>query len=323
MRTHTPVLLDALIRTVGPVEGTWIDCTLGAGGCSQALLDAGAKRVFGVDCDPHAIQTAAKRGLDNRSEFTPILARFGEIEQVSVIAAAAPVDGMVFDLGVSSMQLDTPSRGFSFTRDGPLDMRMSGRGKSAADIVNGASQEDIASILRNLGEERKAGRIARAICNRRRLAPIQTTAQLAEIVAGCLPRTGEKTHPATRCFQALRIAVNDELGQLVHGLNSAERLLKAGGRLAVISFHSIEDRIVKRFIQGGISSGGSRHLPARDMAPPRFRPRGGGWQGPAADEISRNPRSRSARLRAAERTLAPPFELDSAVLGVPGMAILG
>ena len=318
MQIHNPVMLDTLIKVVGPVEGTWVDCTLGAGNCSKALIDAGARRVIGIDCDPEAVETALRNSLESRSEFEPVLARFGDLERIDRVRTAAPIDGIVFDLGVSSMQLDDPRRGFSFSKDGPLDMRMSGTGKSAADIVNGETEETISEILFRFGQERKARRIARGIAEHRKQNPITSTGQLASIITRCLPPASNvRIHPATRCFQALRIAVNDELGQLVRGLNAAEQLLRSGGRIAAISFHSLEDRIVKRFISGGMSSGSSRYRPDRQCPPPRFKALAGGGLAPCSGEIAANPRSRSARLRAATRTAEPPAQVDPAMLGLP------
>ena len=316
-QSHTPVMLDTLIKVVGPVTGTWIDCTLGAGNFSKALIDAGAERVFGIDCDPKAVDTALRNDLKCRSGFTPL-------EELGAVVEAAPVDGIVFDLGVSSMQLDDPGRGFSFSRDGPLDMRMSSTGRSAADIVNCEPEERLAEILLRFGQERKAQRIARGIAEHRRCSPISTTGQLASVIARCLPPPPNvRIHPATRCFQALRIAVNDELGQLVRGLNAAERLLRAGGRIAAISFHSLEDRIVKRFIDGGASAGASRYRPDLGVPRPRFKAIAGGRLYPGADEIAANPRSRSAKLRAAARTTEPAFRLDPEALGLPALSWSG
>ncbi|MCE2521779.1 MAG: 16S rRNA (cytosine(1402)-N(4))-methyltransferase RsmH [Rhodobacteraceae bacterium] len=324
MHSHIPVMLDTFIKAVGPISGTWVDCTLGAGNYSKALIDAGAQRVFGIDCDPEAVETALSNNLSRCTGFTPVVARFGELEELSVIAEVAPVDGIVFDLGVSSMQLDNPGRGFSFSRDGPLDMRMSSAGRSAAEIVNGESEEVMAEIFLRFGQERKARRIARGIVEHRRSNPISTTGQLASVIAHCLPPAPNvRIHPATRCFQALRIAVNDELGQLVTGLHAAERLLRAGGRMAAISFHSLEDRIVKRFIDGGSSAGASRYRPDLVAPKPRFKILAGGQLCPGADEIAANPRSRSARLRVAARTAEPAIAIDPEALGMPVLSGCG
>ncbi|RMH48076.1 MAG: 16S rRNA (cytosine(1402)-N(4))-methyltransferase RsmH, partial [Alphaproteobacteria bacterium] len=231
-----------------------------------------------------------------------------------------PAEGVVLDLGVSSMQLDRPERGFSFMRPGPLDMRMGQEGPSAADLVNTADEKTLADIIHFLGEERAARRIARAIVRARAEAPITTTERLAEIVAACLPRPKPgQIHPATRTFQAIRIWVNDELGELVRGLAAAERVLAPGGWLAVVTFHSLEDRIVKRFFQlhGGRAPGQSRHAPAVAAAPAAFEIVTRRPVTPSPEEAAANPRARSARLRAARRTSAPPLPVDAAALGMP------
>ncbi len=321
MNGHEPVMLDSVIELAGPVEGNWVDCTLGAGNCSRALIEAGARRVVGIDCDPDALEIALDGGLRRSSRFTPVCARFGDLGDLGEIDAAAPIEGIVFDLGVSSMQLDNPDRGFSFVRDGPLDMRMGRNGRTAADIVNHESEERIAEIFYLFGQERHSRRVARAVVENRRQGPISTTGELAELISGCMPpRRGIRLHPATRCFQALRIAVNDELGQLVKGLNAAERLLTRGGKLLVISFHSLEDRIVKRFMGGSRTSGSSRYRPQHQAKEPRFRPLAGGWRAPNAGEVAANPRSRSARLRAAERTGEPAVHSGREMLGLPVLA---
>ena len=317
MQSHVPVMLGPLIKAAGPINGTWVDCTLGGGSLSKALLGAGAQRVFGIDCDPQAVSTALSSGLAEHDRFRPLLAQFGQLDKLKDVAEAAPIDGFVFDLGVSSMQLDTPARGFSFKRDGPLDMRMSGQGRSAADIVNGEPEEQIADILFRFGEERKASRIARGIVQHRKTDRIATTGQLAAIIARCLPPANNvRVHPATRCFQALRIAVNDELGQLIKGLSAAERLLRAGGRIAAISFHSLEDRIIKRFLAGGSPGHCSRYRPAEERPQPRFKVLTGSGIRPGSDELACNPRSRSARLRVAERTEVPAIMADHKMLGL-------
>ncbi|MCH5377977.1 MAG: 16S rRNA (cytosine(1402)-N(4))-methyltransferase RsmH, partial [Planctomycetes bacterium] len=232
---------------------------------------------------------------------------------------AEPADGVVLDLGVSSMQLDRAERGFSFMKDGPLDMRMSQSGPTAADIVNSASEADLADILYHYGEERASRRIARAIVARRSEVPILTTGQLAEIVKQVMPpQMPGQSHPATRSFQALRIAVNDEFGQLVDGLEAAERALKPGGLLAVVSFHSLEDRVVKRFLneRSDTGGGGSRHAPERSERTPGFELIGKAV-GPDGEELAANPRSRSARLRIARRTEAPAERVDRTRIGLP------
>ncbi len=242
---HIPVLLRPLLAAVAPVSGVWLDGTFGAGGYARGLLEAGADRVIGVDRDPLALEMAKPWAADYGDRLRLVAGEFAGLDE----HAGGPLDGVVLDLGVSSMQLDMAERGFSFQKDGPLDMRMSQSGESAADLVNEASEEVLADILYHYGEERASRRIARAILAARALEPITTTLRLAEIVAKCLPRPKPgQSHPATRSFQAIRIAVNTEFDQLVEGLAAAERALKPGGRLAVVTFHSLEDRIVKQFI---------------------------------------------------------------------------
>lgn len=322
---HVPVLLGALLRVLGPVAGVWLDGTFGAGGYTRALLDAGAERVIAIDRDPTALARAAGWAGRYGARLRLVQGNFRALDRI----AGEPLDGVVLDLGVSSMQLDEPARGFSFLRDGPLDMRMSGEGRSAADIVNSASEAELAAILHDFGEERAARRIARAILRARAEAPILTTGRLAAIVAACLPRPkpGE-SHPATRSFQALRIAVNGELSDLVEGLAAAERALRPGGWLAVVTFHSLEDRIVKRFLQerSAAAPRGSRHGPQAAPEPPSFELALRGGIAPDAAEIAANPRARSARLRVARRTGAPAralTEAGRAALGLPRQALSG
>nr|HRO14444.1 16S rRNA (cytosine(1402)-N(4))-methyltransferase RsmH [Paracoccus sp. (in: a-proteobacteria)] len=254
---HIPVLLGPLLRAVAPVRGVWADGTFGAGGYARGLLDAGADRVIGIDRDPSVFRMAEGWAGACGDRLRLVEGTFSELDEL----AGEPLDGVVLDLGVSSMQLDQAERGFSFLRDGPLDMRMGGEGPSAADLLNVADEARIADVLYHYGEERVARRIARAIVAAR---PLTRTAELAEVVARQLPRPKPgQSHPATRTFQAIRIWVNDEFGQLVAGLAAAERALRPGGRLAVVTFHSLEDRIVKRFMQAraGAAGGGSRHAP--------------------------------------------------------------
>ena len=299
---HKPVLLGAFLETVAPVRGIWVDCTYGAGCYARALINAGADRVFGIDRDPDALSAADSSGADERIRLVGGL--FGDFDTLPEIAGRLPVDGVVFDLGVSSPQLDQAERGFSFMRDGPLDMRMSRTGISAAEIVNSAPEERLAEIFRRYGEERAARSVARRIAERRRSAPIATTGQLSEIISGVArARRKGSAHPATRCFQALRIAVNDELGQLSSGLRASERALRPGGILAVVSFHSLEDRIVKQFLRSksGAASG-SRHQPPAAEAQATFELVLRKPATPDSSEVSANPRSRSAKLRIARRT---------------------
>ncbi|TNF57427.1 MAG: 16S rRNA (cytosine(1402)-N(4))-methyltransferase RsmH [Rhodobacteraceae bacterium] len=314
---HIPVLLGPLIEAVSPVTGTWLDGTFGAGGYTRALLDAGAARVIAVDRDPAVFRMAAA--------WAP---RYGDrlVMQPGVFsrmdAYATGLDGVVLDLGVSSMQLDQPERGFSFLRDGPLDMRMSQDGPSAADIVNGATEGQLADILFHYGEERASRRIARAIVRARDAAPITRTLELARIVEGCLPRARPgQSHPATRSFQALRIAVNDEYGELFRGLMAAERALAPGGHLAVVTFHSIEDRMVKRFLQARAGQGGraNRYAPEAAETQAQFTLTTRKAISADAAEIAANPRARSARLRVARRTDAPAGPVDPATLGMPDL----
>lgn len=313
---HVPVLLTPLLASVAPVSGHWVDGTFGAGGYARGLLQAGADRVTGIDRDPLALEMAAPLVAEWGGRLRVVPGEFADLDTL----AEAPVDGVVLDLGVSSMQLDRAERGFSFLRDGPLDMRMSQTGPSAADLVNGAAEGEIADILYHYGEERAARRIARAIVAARAEAPIATTARLAEIVSACLPRPKPgQSHPATRSFQALRIAVNDEFGQLVRGLEAAERALCPGGQLAVVTFHSMEDRVVKRFLaqRSGRAGRGSRHLPDATPEAARFDLFKGSGIGPDAAELAVNPRARSARLRVARRTDAPAGPAPRGALGLP------
>ncbi|MDH5797099.1 MAG: 16S rRNA (cytosine(1402)-N(4))-methyltransferase RsmH [Paracoccaceae bacterium] len=311
---HIPVLLRPLIAAVSPVSGTWLDGTFGAGGYARALLEAGADKVIGVDRDPMVFKMASEWADKYGDRLELVEGTFGRLDEY-----ASDLDGVVLDLGVSSMQLDLAERGFSFMKDGPLDMRMSSSGPSAADLVNTADEALLADILYRYGEERASRRIAKAIVAARNAAPIVTTLQLADIVAGCLPRPKPgQSHSATRSFQALRIAVNDEFEELVNGLEAAERALAPGGKLAVVSFHSLEDRVVKRFLQLRSSSGGggSRYAPELDELEPGFTILGKA-QGPDEQELAENPRSRSARLRVAVRTTADAASVDRRAIGLP------
>lgn len=312
---HIPVLLRPLLEAVAPVQGVWVDGTLGAGGYTRALLEAGAERVIGVDRDPLALEMAREWGAEYGARLDLVQDTFSNMDD-----HAQGVDGVVLDLGVSSMQLDRAERGFSFMQDGPLDMRMSQDGLSAADLVNAVSESDLADILYLYGEERASRRIARAIVRAREEAPVNSTFQLVEIVEKCLPHPKPgQAHPATRSFQALRIAVNDEFGELVAGLEAAERALKPGGQLAVVTFHSIEDRMVKRFLQAKSGGGGrgSRHAPEVQAIAPEFEVRNRKAIGPDDRELGENPRSRSAKLRVAIRTDAPATPADRKAIGMP------
>lgn len=313
---HVPVLLRPILATIAPVRGVWADGTFGAGGYTRGLLDAGADLVIGIDRDPLAVQMAAPWAGTYGDRLRLEAGNFADLDRL----AGQPLDGVVLDLGVSSMQLDQADRGFSFQKDGPLDMRMSQDGPSAADIVNDASEEALADILYHFGEEHASRRIAHAIVTARAAAPITRTLQLAEIVARCLPRPKPgQSHPATRAFQGLRIAVNGEFDALHQGLAAAERALKPGGLLAVVTFHSLEDRVVKRFFQiaSGSEGQGSRYAPQAQAEAPRFEPITKKAIGPDAQELAENPRSRSAKLRVARRTDAPAKPIDAARLGLP------
>jgi len=319
---HIPVLLRPLLAAVAPVTGIWVDGTFGAGGYSRGLLAAGADQVIGIDRDPMVFEMAADWAGAYGDRLKLVEGTFSDLDAI----AGAPVDGVVLDLGVSSMQLDQPERGFSFLRDGPLDMRMGRDGMSAADLVNEASEEELADILYHYGEERAARRIARAIARAREVEPFQTTLQLVEVIEKQLPRPKPgQSHPATRSFQAIRIAVNDEFGQLAAGLEAAERALKPGGQLAVVTFHSLEDRVVKRFFQLASSEGGggSRYAPEREVEVPRFHLPSKKAIGPDEAELAENPRARSARLRVAIRTEAPAEAVDRARLGLPAPVLGG
>jgi 16S rRNA (cytosine1402-N4)-methyltransferase len=320
--SHVPVLLDPLLAAVAPVTGRWLDGTFGAGGYARGLLAAGAAHVTGVDRDPLALQMAAAWAAGHGDRLTLVQGNFSALDR----HAEGPLDGIVLDLGVSSMQLDLAARGFSFAKDGPLDMRMSQDGDSAADLVNEAPEAQLADILYLYGEEHASRRIARAIVDARAKARIETTLQLAEIVSRCLPRPKPgQSHPATRSFQAIRIAVNTEFTELAEGLAAAERILKPGGWLAVVTFHSLEDRIVKRFLQ--LASGGAaqanRYAPAKAEDTARFTLVTRRAIGPDAAEIARNPRARSAKLRIGRRTAAAARRLDPATLGVPQLTRKG
>lgn len=312
---HIPVLLRPLLAAVAPVRGVWLDGTFGAGGYSRALLEAGAEKVIGVDRDPLAFEMAASWAGNWGARLELVQGVFSRLDDYG-----QDLDGVVLDIGVSSMQIDQAERGFSFMKDGPLDMRMSQEGRSAADIVNTADEDELADILFHYGEERASRRIARAIARARAEAPITSTLRLAELVEGCLPRAKPgQSHPATRSFQALRIAVNDEYGELVGGLEAAERALRPGGQLAVVTFHSVEDRIVKRFFTARSGGGGrgSRHAPDIAKAAPQFTQASRKAIGPDDQELAENPRARSAKLRVGQRTDAPAGAVDRRALGMP------
>ena len=303
---HIPVLARRVIDWLDIGRGgLYVDATFGGGGYTRAILQTAGTRVIAVDRDHSAIARGAALAAQAHGRLELVEDRFSNL--ASILGGAAVADGIVFDLGVSAMQLDEAERGFSFRLDGPLDMRMGGEGPRAADVVNRAGERDLAAIIATLGEERHARAVARAIVDARRRHPIDTTRALAEIVARVVHARDGAIHPATRTFQSLRIFVNDELGELARGLAAAEYALKPSGRLVVVAFHSLEDRIVKSFLaERSRAPASSRHRPDAVGAPPTFDVLTRRPQTPDADEIAANPRARSAKLRAAERTAAPP-----------------
>ena len=312
---HVPVLLAEVVGGLDAARGgTFLDGTFGGGGYTRAILDAHpTSLVLAVDRDPDAVAAGAGLVAASEGRLALVPGRFGDLDRLAREQNLEGLDGVVLDVGVSSGQLDQPGRGFSFRSDGPLDMRMEQAGPSAADLVNELDEAELADIIYRFGEERRSRAIARAVVERRRRGRIETTGELAAIVAAHV-RAEPGFNPATRTFQALRIAVNDELGQLASALEAAERALKPGGRLAVVSFHSLEDRIVKQFIQSRTSRTprASRHLPsAAEPVRPSFAPVFRGPVGPGEAEIARNPRARSAKLRVAERTEAPAFAAEA------------
>ncbi|MDY0008832.1 MAG: 16S rRNA (cytosine(1402)-N(4))-methyltransferase RsmH [Bdellovibrionales bacterium] len=308
---HIPVMLAEVVQCLAPKDGgVYVDGTFGAGGYTRAILESANCTVYGIDRDPEAIARARVFERDFPGRFHPLHGCFGDVAALLSGAGIEQVDGFVLDLGVSSIQLGTASRGFSFQQNGPLDMRMSLSGESAADVVNTADEETIADIIYTYGEERASRRIARAIVEARAEAPIETTAQLTAIIHRVLPmHGGMKTDTATRSFQALRIHVNDEMGEIDRALESSPTILREGGRLVVVSFHSLEDWRVKTYLRAasGEEAGTSRHLPQdnRPKAPPPFKLEKRNGLPPSAEETAINPRARSARLRYALRTNAP------------------
>jgi 16S rRNA (cytosine1402-N4)-methyltransferase len=312
---HIPVLLPSILDAVAPVHGIWLDGTFGAGGYTRGLLDAGAEKVFALDRDPLAFELAAGWAAAYGDRLVLRQGLFSKLDDV-----ARDLDGVVLDLGVSSMQLDLADRGFSFMRDGQLDMRMIQQGVSAADIVNTASEETLANVLYQYGEERASRRIAKAIVKARAEDPVTSTLRLAGVIENCLPRAKPgQSHPATRSFQALRIAVNNEYGELFEGLMAAERALKPGGQLAVVTFHSVEDRMVKRFMteRAGAQGNANRFAPEVERDAPGFILKSRKAVTADAAEVAANPRARSAKLRVAERTAAPAREIDAKSIGMP------
>lgn len=322
---HLPVMLAEVMANLRPTAGeTIIDGTFGAGGYSRAILKSGAN-VIAIDRDPSAIARAEVLTREFPGRFRFVHGTFGALDTHAEALGVEKVDGVVLDIGVSSMQLDEAERGFSFRNDGPLDMRMAQEGPSAADLVNTLEEKELSRIFWILGEEKRAGALARAIVTDRERTPFTRTRQLAglaeRVVGQGRMQKRHEIHPATRSFQALRIYVNDELGELGEALGAAERVLKPGGRLVVVSFHSLEDRIVKRFFTETArdKAGGSRHAPLTDVPQPTFRLETRGVTEAGDEEASRNPRARSAKLRSGVRTDVAARPLDPADLGVPRM----
>lgn len=314
---HLPVMLAEVLAHLAPkAAGSYVDGTFGAGGYSRAILEAADCRLLAIDRDPTAIAGGAPLLAAFPGRFVLVEDRFSNLDTVAEEAGFAPLDGVVLDIGVSSMQLDQAERGFSFRRDGPLDMRMGADGPSAADLVAELEEEELAHIIYTLGEERLSRHIARAVVKARAEAPIVRTGQLADIVSRVVRTKPGEMHPATRTFQALRIAVNGELDELVTALAAAERALKPGGRLVVVTFHSLEDRIVKIFLANRAKTpSASRHMPQAEGPAPSFRLIAKGAVEAGPEEVSTNPRARSAKLRAAERTEAPAHGEDD----LPGL----
>jgi 16S rRNA (cytosine1402-N4)-methyltransferase len=316
---HIPVLLAEVITALEPRDGgIYVDGTFGGGGYTKAILEHAACTVWGIDRDPHALVRGRPLVEQFPGRLHLLAGRFGDMADLLNSQGIAGVDGVALDLGVSSMQIEDRTRGFSFLRDGPLDMRMETSGRSAADVVNDLSEKELSDIIFTYGEERHARRVAKAIVAARADRPISRTLRLADVIRAAVRRANDGIDPATRTFQALRIYVNDELGELQRGLLAAERLLKPGGRLAVVSFHSLEDRIVKTFLRTRSSSAvkPSRHSPANadpaSAVRPTFHALARRPIAPTPQEVARNPRARSARLRTAERTAAP------ALSSIPG-----
>jgi 16S rRNA (cytosine1402-N4)-methyltransferase len=309
MPIYVPVMLSEVIGLLGPRDGgRYLDATFGGGGYAGAILEAASCTLWAIDRDPDAIARGASLAARFPGQLHLIQGRFGDMLALLAERDVTALDGVVLDLGVSSFQLDEPARGFSFRTDGPLDMRMSRSGPTAADLVNTLAERELADVLFEFGEERASRRIARAIVAARAEAPIATTAELAAVIRRVLPPDRSGIDPATRSFQALRIRVNDELGEIEAALDQASRLLAPGGRLIVVAFHSLEDRIVKRFMTQatGRMPSPSRHDP-RGLAgrtTPQFRPLTARALRPGAAETGTNPRARSARLRAIERSEA-------------------
>jgi 16S rRNA (cytosine1402-N4)-methyltransferase len=321
---HIPVLARRAVEWLGVRDGgIYVDATFGAGGYTRAILATSGTHVIGVDRDQSAVALGAGLVEEAHGRLQLIEDRFSNLDAVVASCGVATVDGVAFDLGVSSMQLDEAGRGFSFRFDGPLDMRMEHAGATVAEVVARASERDLAAIIAGLGEERHARSIARAIAKTRKAHPIATTHALANLVATIVRSRDTGIHPATRTFQSLRIFVNDELAELARGLAAAERILKPAGRLVVVAFHSLEDRIVKNFLaERSRAPALSRHRPEIASVPPSFRVLTKRPETPDQDEIAANPRARSAKLRAAERTdgAARPLRIETLLPHVPALA---
>jgi len=312
---HSPVLGPAALGFLNIKDGgVYVDGTFGAGGYTRAMLDAADCRVIGIDRDQSAVANGASLVESAKGRLELVQARFSALDDVARQCGHESVDGVVLDLGVSSMQLDQAERGFSFRNDGPLDMRMSADGVSAADVIAQISERDLANVIFLLGEERHSRAVARAIVAEREKHPIRTTGALANIVGRVVRAKPGAIHPATRTFQALRLFVNEELNELAAALTAAERVLRDGGRLAVVSFHSLEDRIVKTFLAGPDRKGISRHAPEQDRRIPAFKVLTKKPVAPDEAEIENNPRARSAKLRAGERTGGAAGQMDIASL---------
>lgn len=326
-RPHIPVMLDEVLDVLQPRNGgLYVDGTFGAGGYTTAILEAADCAVLAIDRDPNAVLRGRALETKFAGRLTLIEGCFGDMQRLVTALGHEAVDGVVLDVGVSSMQLDQAERGFSFQKDGPLDMRMSGHGVSAADVVNTFEESEIARIIAVYGEEKRARAVARAICKAREEAELHRTLELANLIERVLGRNPARAqiHPATRTFQALRVFVNDELGELARGLSGAEALLREGGRLACVSFHSLEDRIVKKFLttRMGREARANRYMPETEAVTPSFRELAFKPLKASEEEIDINPRSRSAKLRAAERTGTPALPLDLAALGLARMPSL-
>lgn len=323
-QAHIPVMLNEVLASLSPTSGeTHLDGTFGAGGYTSAILGKGAN-VIAIDRDPDAIENGKVLVEQSAGKLSLIHGRFSNLDEIALEDCGGQIDGVVLDIGVSSMQLDQAERGFSFQKDGPLDMRMAQTGVSAADVVNNADHSTLTRVIGILGEEKKASRISRAIIDARLSQTFTTTLQLATLIEKTIGRRPtDKIHPATRSFQGLRIFVNQELEELCDALLAAENALKPGGRLVVVTFHSLEDRIVKKFFAdrtGG--SGGSRHMPEIKIAKPNFSQIKRGALSASKEECEINPRSRSAKLRWAIRSEDSPRKKDLSIFGLPNLKLM-